>query len=52
MKKNNAAYLTSESKQKNRNEFLNTFKSSPIPDDELFGIKNYKIHISPIGSAQ
>lgn len=67
MKKINTFYFNSESKQENRKDFLNTFKSSPIPDDELntkqfpgetlafdevFGIKNYKIHRSPISSAQ
>jgi len=53
MKKNNTFYLTSESKQKNRKEFLNTkqFLGETLAFGEVFGIKNYKIHRSPISLA-
>lgn len=40
----NSFSLISESKQKQRNEFLNVFKSSPIPDDEL--LSNLGLYIN------
>ena len=42
--KKNTFYLTSESKQENRKDFLKTFKSSPIPDDEL--LSNLGLYIN------
>ena len=42
--KKNTFYLTSDEKQKSRNDFIKTFKSSPIPENEL--LSNLGLYIN------